>query len=343
MRYKELDALRGFAAILVALFHFGMVKNDPLFNIGVTGVDLFFMISGFVILLSLQHVNRPLEFVINRVSRLYPTYWACVTFTFLLLVCRAIALSDWTAVDIVQYLGNMTMFQFYLRIPDLDGPYWTMIIEMIFYAVMLFLFRFKLLKFLNQIGVIIMLACVLMNVLYADNVWVIRIMWWMPLLQFWPLFLAGTVFYTIATTKTDTHVKEYSILLCCMICQILLFQYCGRSRSFIDQPEYIVMVSIYFMLFTLFVRGKLKFIVSPLTLFLGEISFVFYLIHQTLSLEFIQPFLINTFHVNYWVGCVFTLSIVIILSALITYKIGLVYSKKMKEKLYSVFAIKSDI
>ena len=133
MRFKELDALRGIAAMLVVLFHFTMntEKQNLGFNLGVTGVDLFFMISGFVILLSLNHVKYSYQFVINRVSRLYPTYWACVTFTFLLINFTSIF--RLTMTEFVHYLANMSMFQFYFRVDDLDGPYWTMIIEMIFY------------------------------------------------------------------------------------------------------------------------------------------------------------------------------------------------------------------
>jgi len=337
MRYKELDALRGLAALLVAFFHLTIFREDKLFKLGTTGVDLFFMISGFVILLSLKHVNSSLEFVVNRVSRLYPTYWACVTFTFLLMIINAIVFSNWTQVSVLQYLGNMTMFQFYLRIKDLDGPYWTMVIEMIFYVMMLFLFRFNLLKFLKQIGVVLMILWVLMNIMYGDNIWIIRIMWWIPFFQFMPLFLAGTVFYEIASTNTNNHLKEYGILIFCMISQIILFDYGGRSMCFIEQDEYAVVLLIYFVLFTLFVNGKLKFIVSPVTLFLGEISYVFYLIHQKIALEFIIPFLTNKVHMNYWVASMIALFIIIILAALITYKIGLVYSEKMKKKLYSVF------
>lgn len=47
-RIKELDSLRGIAALMVVLFHYNsMLKEKAFFllKLGVTGVDLFFMIS----------------------------------------------------------------------------------------------------------------------------------------------------------------------------------------------------------------------------------------------------------------------------------------------------------
>jgi peptidoglycan/LPS O-acetylase OafA/YrhL len=59
-RFEELDVLRGLAAVMVVVFHFTMGRNqaDLGFKLGTTGVYLFFIISGFVILLSLEHVEN---------------------------------------------------------------------------------------------------------------------------------------------------------------------------------------------------------------------------------------------------------------------------------------------
>jgi peptidoglycan/LPS O-acetylase OafA/YrhL len=142
-RFEELDALRGIAALMVVFFHFSMKRDDynSFLKLGAVGVDLFFIISGFVIFMSLQKVSNSKDFIINRISRLYPTYWASVTLTFILIICYGIFNGNVYPQNIVfNYVGNMTMFQFYLRIPDIDGPYWTMIIEMIFYIAILSLY-----------------------------------------------------------------------------------------------------------------------------------------------------------------------------------------------------------
>ena len=69
-RYQELDALRGIAALFVVLFHFTLNRPEAEYGLklGVTGVDLFFIISGFVIFMSLTNINSSKEFIVNRVS-----------------------------------------------------------------------------------------------------------------------------------------------------------------------------------------------------------------------------------------------------------------------------------
>ena len=52
------------------------------------------------------------------------------------------------------------MFQYYLKISDLDGPYWTMIIEMIFYIFILLLFHFKILRYFNLLGILLSITLV---------------------------------------------------------------------------------------------------------------------------------------------------------------------------------------
>src|SRR5262245_16693709 len=90
-RLRELDALRGVAALFVMFYHFSMDRTgfERYLSFGTTGVDLFFIISGFVIFMSLEKVSDSREFIINRISRLYPTYWAAVTYSIILTSCYA--------------------------------------------------------------------------------------------------------------------------------------------------------------------------------------------------------------------------------------------------------------
>lgn len=336
-RFEELDVLRGVAAIMVVLFHFTMGRNqaDLGFKLGTTGVDLFFIISGFVILLSLEYVEKSGQFIINRISRLYPTYWASVTITFSLLIVSGLYRMNFTNVSIVQYLGNMTMFQFYLKIPNLDGPYWTMIIEMLFYIIMVILFQFKLLKYLNSIGVALTIIIVLITHFQIDNIWVNNLFYGVPVLQFWPLFFAGILFYKLIK-KNINQTKCYGMIMLCLISQIMLFDYSGNSSSFIDLWEYAFMLFFYFSLFTLFVNGRLKFIINKPSLFLGKISFALYLTHQMISLGIIIPFLTKKLNFNFWLSSAIALFCSIVLATFITYFIEVPYSRKMRNKLYSI-------
>ena len=97
---------------------------------GFLGVQLFFMISGFVILWTAVNKSA-LEFIVSRVSRLYPTFWVCV----LLTAATRFALDY--SVTISQLLANLTMLPGALRQMPLDDVYWTLVIEIKFYAIIL--------------------------------------------------------------------------------------------------------------------------------------------------------------------------------------------------------------
>src|ERR1700730_4538895 len=80
--------LRAIAALGVALAHAPQI--DLLFSIaayGSAGVDLFFVISGFVIVYSSRNLFEAPQaawtFMAPRVSALIPSYWAASAFTFL--------------------------------------------------------------------------------------------------------------------------------------------------------------------------------------------------------------------------------------------------------------------
>lgn len=77
-RYDFLDGLRGFAAILVALFHCALPSQLGLLNLSGYCVDLFFVLSGFVIAanyqLRIQAGMKTGEFLAYRLARLYPMY-----------------------------------------------------------------------------------------------------------------------------------------------------------------------------------------------------------------------------------------------------------------------------
>jgi peptidoglycan/LPS O-acetylase OafA/YrhL len=335
-RIKELDALRGIAALLVVFFHFTMHRPEYnyFFKLGTTGVDLFFMISGFVIFMSLGHITRGSQFVINRASRLYPTYWASVTFTFMIIACHSLFLGNFKpGPDLVQYAGNLTMFQFYLGIPDLDGPYWTMIIEMLFYMAIWLLYVTRSLRFIDSFCMAASSAAVVSTLFFWDHDLVRKMIIAIPLFQFIPLFYAGITFYRIFNS-TLSPTRGYSLLVFCLACQILLFNHAGRSHKFISHGEYAAVLAFYFLAFVLFLNGGLRFVSNKVLLFFGKISFALYLTHQYLSLYVVIPFFHGYLGLGFWPTSLFiTLPIAIGVAALITYYVEIPYSRKMKEQL----------
>ncbi|MFE1770559.1 acyltransferase family protein [Streptomyces sp. NPDC059008] len=146
-RLRALDGLRLLAALMVAGYHYAGRGGEiaqawggspahqfptaaPLFAYGCLGVQIFFVISGFVICLS--GWGRSLRaFVAGRISRLYPAYWAAI-----LLVTAVFAL-PWVAYKALppsEVLTNLTMLQQPLGAHRVLGVCWTLWAEMRFYA-----------------------------------------------------------------------------------------------------------------------------------------------------------------------------------------------------------------
>lgn len=101
---------------------------------GFLGVELFFLISGFVICMSAW--GRTLGgYFVSRASRLYPAYWVCIAITVTVVV--ALPISGGLPVeglpDLPGIAVNLTMLQQPLDVPAVDTVYWTLFVELRFY------------------------------------------------------------------------------------------------------------------------------------------------------------------------------------------------------------------
>lgn len=142
-RVNEIDLLRFVAALAVVFFHYafrGFAADNlsampyPLLaqisKYGYLGVELFFMISGFVILMTAASGDLR-RFVVSRIVRLYPAFWACCTITFVMIL--ALGASRFSA-SLTQYLVNLTMLSEFVRVDSMDGSYWSLFVEIRFYV-----------------------------------------------------------------------------------------------------------------------------------------------------------------------------------------------------------------
>jgi peptidoglycan/LPS O-acetylase OafA/YrhL len=141
-REAFLDALRVVAASAVLAFHFGFrgaahgvqdLAYPELAGIakyGYLGVELFFMISGYVIPWSIRQ-RGVAEFAASRAIRLYPTFWLSVA----LLAAVPPLLGEWRFhLPLRDTLVNLTMLAELFGSPYLDGVFWTLATELQFYA-----------------------------------------------------------------------------------------------------------------------------------------------------------------------------------------------------------------
>lgn len=158
-RLRALDGLRLVAALMVALYHYGGRDGEigeawgsspadqfpslhGLFAYGCLGVQIFFVISGFVICMSAWGRGatgngtaggpaRLRRFAVSRITRLMPAYWAAVV-----LVTAVFALPPvvYEAVSPSDALVNLTMLQQPLGVDRVLGVCWTLWAEVRFYA-----------------------------------------------------------------------------------------------------------------------------------------------------------------------------------------------------------------
>ncbi|MBV8356895.1 MAG: acyltransferase, partial [Deltaproteobacteria bacterium] len=138
MRFSGLDALRGIAALGVALYHLGWYyalnldahfASSLSFPFGHYGVDLFFVISGFVIFMTLERATSVGRFAVSRFARLYPAFWIA-----LCIALAARALDGRLSMSFGEILANATMVPAMFSAPFVDPVYWTLLCELVFYV-----------------------------------------------------------------------------------------------------------------------------------------------------------------------------------------------------------------
>ncbi|MFE7608076.1 acyltransferase family protein [Streptomyces celluloflavus] len=221
-RLAALDGLRLLAALMVVFYHYVALARpwghatDTIFptahraaQYGWLGVEVFFLISGFVICMSVW--GRTLgEFAVSRVSRLFPAYWAGILLTVAVVKTwpEVTSIRGWNAV-----ITSLTMLQGGNNTPNVDPVHWTLFVELKFYLI---------------VAVVVLFGVTYRNCLILCGVWTaaaaLAPVLKTPLLtafampQYAPFFIAGIAFYLMRRHRPN------AVLWAIVILQLLLAQ-----------------------------------------------------------------------------------------------------------------------
>ena len=279
-RLVEVDALRGVAALAVVLFHYTTRFNElfgwnPLpaisFPDGHFGVNLFFIISGFVIFMTLEKTSRPMDFVVSRFSRLFPAYWAAIFLTF--------SITHWLGlpgklVDATTAIANLPMIHGLFHIPHVDSVYWTLEVELLFYCGMFALYR---LRCLNKIH-LVLLGLLAFRLIYfiLDRAWGIELSWTLShllILKFIPWFALGISIYLFISRNGKEGWKQsgltaFSSILCLLIVDSLFLALLATALA----------TTVF-----LAASGRASLLRHGVLVWLGSISYPLYLLHENIG------------------------------------------------------------
>lgn len=306
-RVNEIDLLRFLAAFCVVIFHYAFRgyaaegRSDlpypllaPIAKYGYLGVELFFLISGFVILMTAARGDLR-SFAVSRFVRLYPAFWACCTITFVAILL--IGGGRYSA-SITQYLVNMTMLSGFVGVPSIDGVYWSLFVELQFYgliAALLLIGRIHQAQgfLLLWLGATILLEFVPINALR-----------FLLIADYSAYFIAGAMCFLIWSSGM-TLMRMAAIFLSLLLAlHGALGGLAQFERHYSTQMNLFVITGIittYFVVMLLIATRRIGFLGRRRWLIAGALTYPLYLIHQNLGfMIFNLAYPVINQHVLFW-------------------------------------------
>ncbi|WP_221764793.1 acyltransferase family protein [Methyloradius palustris] len=306
-RVNEIDILRFIAAMAVMIFHYsfrGFSEGNmtvmsygyitAFSKYGFLGVELFFMISGFVILLSAKSENLS-KFLISRVIRLYPAFWICCTLTFIITV--AIGAPRYHA-TFMQYLANMTMISGFSHVPYIDGVYWSLLVEIKFYVLIALILALKKLRHIQLYITCWFILTVILQFFSFGKIHNLLIS------DYATYFIAGSTFYLIYRDG----ISESKIILLISSWVLALFQSYKLSHllqiTYKTEFDFLVIsavLTVFYIIMLMVSLRKTGSIASHSWVTIGAITYPLYLIHQNIGymiFNLAYPYI--NLHVLFW-------------------------------------------
>lgn len=315
-RLAQIDGLRGIAALMVVIFHYTTVYPrfvaDALpapfdFEIGSFGVHLFFIISGFVILMTLERRGAGIGFVYSRFVRLYPVFWASVLLTSLVLSLSSV--NGLSAPGVLPIAVNMTMAQDYLKISAVDGVYWSLTYELGFYFLMFWVFRLSLQRHIELIAGLWILGSATFALIGPVIPHPLHLV--LVINSYGHLFAAGLLLYRV--WQYGWSAQRAALLVAATAVTLAPTLDAGTSRGLM--PTVIIAGLVLVMGVALFTPW-LRFLSAPPLTFLGRISYPLYLTHQMIGYVLLAK--LQGAGAGWWTSVLVTMAMAILLAIALT-------------------------
>jgi peptidoglycan/LPS O-acetylase OafA/YrhL len=316
--FYELDLLRFLAALAVVFFHYTFLNAviskevptypflEDFFKYGYLGVELFFIISGFVILLTT--INKsPVEFAISRVTRLYPAFWIALILTSISILI--FVADDLKNVSFNRFLLNLSMIPEYLGTENIDPVYWTLQVEIKFYFWVLIVVS---LKRLGNIEGFIM-AWLFLSILEIFHV-MHEYTHFLIIPEWAPYFSAGALFFLI---RTQGFNLQRGLLLFLSYLLSVHFAIEGALEKTLLHEIYfspivvITLISLFYLMFIWVISLKRTNLNSPRLAIIGALTYPLYLIHNVIGEIAFRHF---TQHTNKYLLLILVLVFMLIIS-----------------------------
>lgn len=293
-RLNYLDSLRGIAILLVVLYHYYYRFQDegyyyfspiniPLIDLilshGYAGVHLFFVISGFVITMTLFKSSNCYEFIIRRFSRLWPTMLLCSILTYFYLLSYGMIFET----SVWKFLPSLSFTDPYIfnRIFDsekfgwIDGAYWSLFVEIRFYLLVAIIY-FNTRNFAKSFLFFSYLLYISKSILIDKQlIFMLELLFFTEYLY---LFILGIGFYFLHTKN-----KTNAILYCT---SSIVFLILNNSNNYEEFNVLIFLIIFITFILLNFFKSIRSLISIPLLSNIGVASYSLYLIHQNIGVDF---------------------------------------------------------
>lgn len=232
---------------------------------GIFGVGLLFMITGFLAALNLDNKDA-FSYIKKRIVRLWPTYACCILITSLTLFLF------WPEKkpSIIQFLLNFTMIQKLFGISGVDGVYWTLSVQLLFYAFIAFVIWKKLKRMLPSISCVWLLLAITLSIFkrLEINNGIIKLASLLFASDYIAMLIIGMIF---ALLYEGTKVKQIGLIIVLSVINQIL------ALGIINAGLFVINMLLMFLV----VRNiqPPKIIANKAVLYFASISYPFYLLH----------------------------------------------------------------